>query len=82
MPGKTADIKTKDSGKPPLNPEILLKLLHCTCTSKGINNLKGKLFLFSLVFSDSRKLMSNNEGDVSKNAFVTVISTRLKLQTV
>ena len=26
--------------------------------------------------------MSNNEGDVSKNAFVTVISTRLKLQTV
>ena len=26
--------------------------------------------------------MSNNEGDVSKNAFVTVISTRLKLQIV
>ena len=34
------------------------------------------------MFSDGRKLMSNNEGDVSKNAFVTVISTRLKLQIV
>ena len=36
---------------------------------KGINSLKGKLFLFSLEFGDSRKRMSNSEfdGEVSKN---------------
>ena len=34
---------------------------------KGINSLKGKLFLFSLEFGDSRKRMSNSDGDVSKN---------------